>query len=246
MFRYENDTSDKKVEVATPTFDSPNRRSLFYWSFACLVFTLYLAASLIIREPFTNFVDNRGINSDLLLLVSFTGAFVTFVKSTNIWLTSRPNEISPLDDLYLQFTDEKSSRRSVWMRVSLFVPLSLCCCLLLAWLIFSLPQTTVGLIIVGIFSVAIFIEGFAVVRDIVSQPIITEALVSRLWQKGRLLVFGQVYYLLIDKRLFEISAFAYHELQSHTKPYVRIRHWPHSNIVISVQSIQEPENAEAN
>jgi len=99
---------------------------------------------------------------------------------------------------------------------------------------------------VGIFSVAIFIEGFAVVRDIVSQPIITEALVSRLWQKGRLLVFGQVYYLLIDKRLFEISAFAYHELQSHTKPYVRIRHWPHSNIVISIQSIQEPENAEVN
>ena len=65
----------------------------------------------------------------------------------------------------------------------------------------------------SIFSVAIFLEGFAVARDIVSQPIITEASVSRLWQKGRLLVFGQVYYHLIDKKLFEISAFAYHEMQ---------------------------------
>jgi hypothetical protein len=181
-----------------------------------------------------------------VLLVCFAGAFVTLVKAMNLWLTSRASEISPIDDLYLQFIDEKSSRRSVWMRVCLFIPLSLGCCLLLVWLIFSLPQTTVGLIIVSIFSVAIFIEGFAVARDLVSQPIITEASVSRLWQKGRLLVFGQVYYLLIDKKLFEISAFAYHELQSHTKPYVRIRHWPHSNIVISIQSTQKPETAELN
>jgi hypothetical protein len=246
MFRYENDSSDKKVEVAVSTSDSLNRRPLFYWSFAGLIFVLYSAASLIIREPFTNLVDDRGLNSDLVLLVCFAGAFVTLVKAMNLWLTSRASEISPIDDLYLQFIDEKSSKRSVWLRVCLFIPLSLGCCLLLVWLIFSLPQTTVGLIIVSIFSVAIFIEGFAVARDIVSQPIITEASVSRLWQKGRLLVFGQVYYLLIDKKLFEISAFAYHELQSHTKPYVRIRHWPHSNIVISIQSTQKPETAELN
>lgn len=244
MFRYENNSSDKQVEVAVAASDSLNRRSLICWSFAGFVFMLYVAASLIVQEPFTNLVDDRGINSDLLLLASFTGAFVTIIKATSIWLTSRTREISPIDDLYLQFRDEKSSRRSVWMRVSLFVPLSLCCCLLLAWLIFSLPQTTVGLIIVSIFSVAIFIEGFSVVRDIVSNPITTEARVSRLWQKGRLLVFGQVYYLLIDKKLFEISAFAYHQLQLDTKPYVRIRHWPHSNIVISIQNAKESESSE--
>ena len=244
MFRYENESSDKQVKVAVAASDSLDRRSLTYWSFAAFLFILYLTASLIIQEPFTNLVDDRGINSDLLLLISFTGAFVTIIKATSIWLTSRAREISPIDDLYLQFRDEKSSRRSVWMRVSLFVPLSLCCCLLLVWLIFSLPQTAVGLIIVGIFSVAIFIEGLSVIRDIASQPITTEARVSRLWQKGRLLVFGQVYYLLIDKKLFEISAFAYHQLESDAKPYVRIRHWPHSNIVISIQRAKEPENSE--
>jgi len=246
MFRYENDSNDKKNETAISASDSPDRRALIYWSFAGLVFTLYVAASLIIRESFTDFVDDRGINSDLLLLASFAGAFITIIKASTIWLTTRTSEISPIDDLYLQFNEERSSKRSVWIRVSLFVPLSLCCCLLLAWLIRSLPQTTVGLVVVSIFSVAIFIEGFSVVRDIFSQPVITEARISRLWQKGRLIIFGQVYYLLIDKRLFEISAFAYHQLKAITKPYVRIHHWPHSNIVISIQSVEEPENRESN
>jgi hypothetical protein len=49
---------------------------------------------------------------------------------------------------------------------------------------------------------------------------------------------------LIDKKLFEISAFAYHQLQLDAKPYVRIRHWPHSNIVISIQNAKEPESSE--
>jgi len=246
MFRYENDGKDKENETAVSASDSPDRRVLIYWSFAGLVFTLYVAASLIIGESFTDLIDDRGINSDLLLLATFVGAVITVLKATTIWLTTRTSEMSPIDDLYLQFNDERSSKRSVWIRVSLFVPLSLCCCLLLAWLIGSLPQTTVGLVVVSIFSVAIFIEGFSVVRDIFSQPIITEARISRLWQKGRLLIFGQVYYLLIDKKLFEISAFAYHQLKANPKPYVRIHHWPHSNVVISIQSVKDPENPESN
>ena len=99
MFRYENDGKDKENETAVSPSDSPDRRVLIYWSFAGLVFTLYVAASLIIRESFTDLIDDRGINSDLLLLAAFVGAVITVIKATTIWLPRGTNEMSPNDDV---------------------------------------------------------------------------------------------------------------------------------------------------
>ncbi|MCH2521556.1 MAG: hypothetical protein MK036_06405, partial [Dehalococcoidia bacterium] len=82
------------------------------------------------------------------------------------------------------------------------------------------------------------IELVSAARDIRSSPIVTQGRASRLWQKSRMMIFGQVNYLLIDRRLFEVNLHAYQFLNANPDRPIRIRHWPHSNLVISIEYLE--------
>lgn len=123
-------------------------------------------------------------------------------------------------------------RQTLLRRTALYVPSAVVATAILAYAMFSLPQSLIMVIIVGIFTIPLDMETIAALRDLPAQPVVTEGRIDRKWSKARFAFFGRVHYLLVDKNLFEVGPVAGLELQLGDQ--VRIEHWPHSNTLVSV------------
>jgi hypothetical protein len=99
----------------------------------------------------------------------------------------------------------------------------------------------VGLTLVAIIAASVTFEASATIRDLRTEPITTRGNVDRAWAKGRFLFVGTVRYLIVRGRVFELRQEAFASLQE--DDIVAIKHWPHTNIVISLHLL-EGEDAE--
>ncbi len=100
----------------------------------------------------------------------------------------------------------------------------------------------VGLVIVGGLAFALSFEAAGALRDLRSAPVMTRDRVGRVWSKSRVLFFGRVHYMLVERRVFEIGPVAEAELRPGDE--VEIVHWPHTNALVSLRLIgprDEPE-----
>ena len=104
---------------------------------------------------------------------------------------------------------------------------------------FNLLTGNIGAIfataIMALIAFAIDYEAFSAVRDLRSEPVVTEGPILRKWSKGRVAFLGRVHYVLIGRKVFEVGAVASAELQD--GDVLRITHWPHSNGVITIHRI---------
>ena len=93
-----------------------------------------------------------------------------------------------------------------------------------------------ALVIVGILALALSYQAITAISDLRATPITTQGEVSRLWRKSRVLFFGRVHYLFLDRRVFEIGPVAFQEL--HEGDTVEIHHWPNTNTLISLRLLE--------
>ena len=101
-----------------------------------------------------------------------------------------------------------------------------------------------GLAIVGMMVMAPAFMSIAALRDLRSSPITTEGRVERLWNKSTFLIFGRNYYLLMNGRVFSISLDAYRELFPRTGSEAKVRHWPYTDIVISLHLLEPDDESD--
>ncbi len=135
--------------------------------------------------------------------------------------------------LDLRYVEQQPNhRRTLVRRAVLLAPLAIVMTGVLLYAIASLPSSIVMVIIVGIGTIAVDVEAIAALRDLRSRPVSTRGVIGRIWKKSRYLFLGRVDYMLIGHALFEISAIAATELQAGDE--VIVEHWPHSNLVISI------------
>ncbi len=96
----------------------------------------------------------------------------------------------------------------------------------------------IGLVIVGGLAFALSFEAVAALRDLRGTPVTTRDRVARVWSKSRVLFFGRVHYLLVERRVFEIGPVTVAELREGDE--VEVVHWPHTNALVSL-SLVEPQ-----
>lgn len=87
-------------------------------------------------------------------------------------------------------------------------------------------------LIVGLIAFAVDYEAISALRDLRSEPRVTEGPVLRKWSKGRIAFFGRVTYVLIGRSVFEVGPIAAMEVTAGDE--LRVLHWPHTNGVISI------------
>ncbi len=145
------------------------------------------------------------------------------------------------DERYLE--QNHDHRRIVIRRALIFTPGAIVLTGAMIYAIMNLPQSIVMTIIVGIATIAINIETIAALRDLRATPVTTRGLVQRSWSKARFLIFGRVHYILMKRRLFEVDPLTGVQLQPDDE--IEIHHWPHSNVVITVELIKKAETKDA-
>lgn len=94
----------------------------------------------------------------------------------------------------------------------------------------------IGLLLVGGLSFALTFEAVGALRDLRGAPVTTRDRVAKLWSKSRVLFFGHVHYLLVNRRVFEIGPVAEEEL--HEGDEVEVVHWPHTNALVSLHLVE--------
>jgi len=123
-------------------------------------------------------------------------------------------------------------RQTLLRRVAVYVPSAAVATALFVYALTALPQSLIMVIVVAIFTIPLDMEAVSAVRDLSAQPVVTEGRIDRKWSKARFAFFGRVHYLMVNRKLFEVGAVAGLELQLGDQ--VRVEHWPHSHILISV------------
>ena len=110
----------------------------------------------------------------------------------------------------------------------------------------------IGAIVFGLPAYALGYEAWSAVRDLRATPMVTRGEVARMWSKGTVLWMTRAYYLLVEvpgeakkleQRFFVISPEAYVQLEDGRT--VEVRHWPHTNTVISLGMVEEPARGRA-
>lgn len=134
-------------------------------------------------------------------------------------------------DRYLEY--QPNHRLVVLRRVAIFVPIGALFTWLLLVAIGNLPGSIIGVVILGICALAIDYEAVHALRDLAARPQETRGPVQRLWTKSRVLWMGRVNYLVVEKRLFEVSEITSRELRVGDE--VAILHWPHTNVILTVE-----------
>ena len=94
----------------------------------------------------------------------------------------------------------------------------------------------IGLVIIGGLSFALSFQAVAALSDLRAAPVTTRDRVARVWTKSRILFFGRVHYLLVERRVFEIGPLAEAELREGDE--VEIVHWPHTNVLVSLRLVE--------
>lgn len=92
-------------------------------------------------------------------------------------------------------------------------------------------------IILAIISFAVVFELIAALRDLRSEPTVTEGVVDRIWKKSRFLIFGRQDYVLVSRKVFEVGVLSATELK--VDQHVSIRHWPYTMRVITLERSRE-------
>ena len=100
----------------------------------------------------------------------------------------------------------------------------------------------IGLVIVGALAFALSFEAVAALRDLRAAPVTTRDRVARVWSKSRVLFFGRVHYLLVERRVFEIGPVTGAELRQGDE--VEIVHWPHTNALVSLRLVKPQGESE--
>lgn len=123
-------------------------------------------------------------------------------------------------------------RQTVLRRAAFFTPCAAFAVFLFFFALAALPQSLIMVILVGIFAIPLAIEAVSVLRDLPTQPVVTEGRIERMWSKARFTFIGRVHYLLVDNKLFEVGPVAGRELKLGDQ--VRVEHWPHSHTLVSI------------
>jgi hypothetical protein len=130
--------------------------------------------------------------------------------------------------------ERSNTRTSVLIRAALLTPLA---AVLLGVLIFvsipRLPEAFLAVFVLSLGGIPAAIEALSAIRDLSAAPTTTRGTVRRLWKKSRFLFVGRVDYMLVDRKLFEINAMTATDL--HEGDEVIVEHWPHTNILVSLQ-----------
>ena len=136
--------------------------------------------------------------------------------------------------------ERQDSRRVLIRKAALYGPGGIVATALFLVALFSLLSGNVGaifaVVIMGLVSFAVDYEAMADLRDLRATPITTEGPAQRIWSKGRIAFLGRVHYLLIERRVFEVSPIT--ALEVTPGEHVRIEHWPHTNTVIAVHRVR--------
>lgn len=137
------------------------------------------------------------------------------------------------DDRYLEQRD--NHRAIVVRRAIIFTPGAIILTGLFLFSLMHLWSSIIMAILVGIAALAVNIEAISALRDLGDEPVTSRGRINRLWSKARFLFFGRVHYLLLDRKLFEVDPIAAAELQPGDE--VEIRHWPHTNVIITLERV---------
>lgn len=147
------------------------------------------------------------------------------------------------------------SRRPIVRKVLLHMPLALAFGAVSAAALYyaftSSLGALVGAAVFGLPALAFAYEAVTAARDLRAQPVRTRGAVARMWNKGTILWMTRAYYLLVDlptpqgakpeQRFFVVSQAVYLQLdEGHT---VEIRHWPHTNTVLSIGVVEPSRSA---
>lgn len=151
----------------------------------------------------------------------------------------RPVELPEYDpQRYLEY--RVNHRLGLWIRSAIFVPAGLAFAGLFVWA--SMDMVIVAMVVLGICAIAVGSEAISTVRDLLATPVVTRGRVGRSWKKARLLFFGRVDYVMVRRKLFEISAITAIELQPGDE--VEVLHWPHTNSIITLERVARVEELE--
>ena len=134
-----------------------------------------------------------------------------------------------LDPGYLE--QKHNHRAALIRRVLILTPMAVVVSML--FLVAFVNRAWVPIVILGLAALAADIEAASAIRDLRAEPVKTRGEITRLLKKSRFLFFGRVDYMFVGRSLFEIGAIAASELRPGDE--VVIEHWPHSNLVISLQ-----------
>jgi len=132
--------------------------------------------------------------------------------------------------------EHEGHRRSVIRTAAIYTPGGVIATGLFLLAFVSLISGNLGAIfasvIMGLIAYAVDYEALSAIRDLRAEPVTTEGQVQRIWSKGRIAFFGRVHYLMVGRRVFEVTRVAAMQLDDGDR--VRIEHWPHTNRVVSV------------
>ncbi len=113
---------------------------------------------------------------------------------------------------------------------------------LLAQLLAGNAGALIGLVLTGAMSFALTYEAVAALRDLRAAPVTTRGPVLRVWSKHKVLLFGNTFYVQVDRDIFTVTPQSFHELYGREGVEVEARHWPHTNTIITLHLLgQEGE-----
>lgn len=147
--------------------------------------------------------------------------------------------------MLLEQPDEQT-RRSVVRKALLYSPLALVFIGVTLVALYNAFTNSlgalVGAVVFGIPAAALSFEAWSALRDLRQEPVTTRGVVARMWSKGTVLWITRAYYLLvevpgvqIERRFFVVPHEVY--LQIDEGSTVQVRHWPHTNGVISLGEV---------
>ena len=173
MFKFEDESkTDQQAAAVTKIVDlsqqSLDKGSLLKWGLPGIILTSFTVLSFLAEDISRGFLDGIGLEFNLVVMLAAVGAVIADIKIMSLVFAARSavDQSLELAGNFIEFRDESESRKLVWRKFLVFLPLSFVCILLLSWLVAQLPQTVIGLVIVGVFSIAIIIELVSAARDI--------------------------------------------------------------------------------
>lgn len=136
--------------------------------------------------------------------------------------------------------EHSATRNPIWRNALIYTPAAVITVglffLSLSGLLSGNAGATLPAILLAMIGFALVYESLAALRDLRSEPVVTEGEVDRIWKKSKLLIFGRQDYLLVKKQVFEVGPITATELS--IGQTVSIQHWPHTMRVVSVGRVR--------
>jgi hypothetical protein len=148
-------------------------------------------------------------------------------------------EQRPADDDVIEVRENHLQRlkRTAFIFAPFAVGAAVLFSLALANLLAGKGGAIIAVVFVGIIMYALSYESISAFRDLRSTPVDTEGEIRRIWSKGRIVIFGRVNYMLVDRDVFELSRESRAALEVGDR--VSVQHWPRTNQVISIRRATE-------